>query len=307
MLTKASLVSAGRAGPEHPKRFYKFALIDPADHPFATFRYYYRTWDQLDELGLPEYADAHASADENLPVIEPQDASPRERIRGDRAPSKEPEDEFFECEEASATAVASHESSNKIQTKEEHTKLLRRRCSIRTVDSEDTKGSLTMGTTLCRPRQTSEQLRTYVPSGAPGPDTRAPEHEHRVGSKEVERNSCLDTPPRFYRLSIPPSIRLEPPSAASQSRPKPTRKSESASSTSYHPHPVIPVGDWDIRTPSPVKSARDNISTPPMEKGRERFALSFMSMLPSVWRRRVASGQSSTSSASGRDGARSVS
>lgn len=71
------LARAGRAGPDQPKRFYKFALIDPVDQPFATFRYYYRTWDQLQELGLLGQSEAGASIDDNLPVIEPQDASPQ--------------------------------------------------------------------------------------------------------------------------------------------------------------------------------------------------------------------------------------
>jgi hypothetical protein len=37
------LVNAGLAKGESPKRFYEFALIDPVDQPFATFKYYYRT------------------------------------------------------------------------------------------------------------------------------------------------------------------------------------------------------------------------------------------------------------------------
>ncbi len=49
---KGSLVNAGRAGGDHPKRFYKFALIDPIDQPFVAFRYYYRTWEQIRYLGL---------------------------------------------------------------------------------------------------------------------------------------------------------------------------------------------------------------------------------------------------------------
>jgi hypothetical protein len=43
-LTVRSLVNAGFLSTRHPKRFYKYALLDPLDTPFATFRYYYRTW-----------------------------------------------------------------------------------------------------------------------------------------------------------------------------------------------------------------------------------------------------------------------
>ncbi len=45
-----SLVNAGLLPARHPRRYYKYALLDPLDHPFATFRYYYRSWG---ELGYP--------------------------------------------------------------------------------------------------------------------------------------------------------------------------------------------------------------------------------------------------------------
>lgn len=65
-----SLVNAGRAGPEQPKRFYKFALIDPVHQPFATFCYHYRTWGQLRELGLLD--DYYAESEVNdMSIIEP--------------------------------------------------------------------------------------------------------------------------------------------------------------------------------------------------------------------------------------------
>jgi hypothetical protein len=35
-----------------PLRYYKFGLIDPHDAPYATFRFYYRTWAEIDALGL---------------------------------------------------------------------------------------------------------------------------------------------------------------------------------------------------------------------------------------------------------------
>ncbi|KAJ4304820.1 hypothetical protein N0V90_000348 [Kalmusia sp. IMI 367209] len=69
-----SLMNAGRAGSEQPKRFYKYALIDPIDRPFATFRYYYRTWDQIYELGLSKDEIFEAGEVTELPVIEPYEA-----------------------------------------------------------------------------------------------------------------------------------------------------------------------------------------------------------------------------------------
>ncbi|KAH7070618.1 hypothetical protein BKA63DRAFT_568989 [Paraphoma chrysanthemicola] len=66
------LVNAGCASAELPKRFYKFALIDAVDQPFATFRYLYRTWDQLRHLGLLHGDDQYGDGEENdLSVIEP--------------------------------------------------------------------------------------------------------------------------------------------------------------------------------------------------------------------------------------------
>jgi hypothetical protein len=69
------LVPAGRAGPELPKRFYEFALIDPVDRPFAEFRFYYRSWEQLDEMGVLYMDNIGQMGEENaLPVIEPNES-----------------------------------------------------------------------------------------------------------------------------------------------------------------------------------------------------------------------------------------
>jgi len=46
------LVNAGLLNPQAPQRYYKFRLLDPVDNPHATFRFYYRTWDEIDQLGL---------------------------------------------------------------------------------------------------------------------------------------------------------------------------------------------------------------------------------------------------------------
>ncbi|KAL0256939.1 hypothetical protein SLS55_007748 [Diplodia seriata] len=47
-----SLVNAGCLKKENPKRFYEFVLIDSLKEPFAKFRYYYRSVDQLETLGV---------------------------------------------------------------------------------------------------------------------------------------------------------------------------------------------------------------------------------------------------------------
>lgn len=38
------MLNAGVLPDDHPRRFYTYYLLDPLDQPFATFRWYYRTW-----------------------------------------------------------------------------------------------------------------------------------------------------------------------------------------------------------------------------------------------------------------------
>ena len=45
-----SLVNAGDMPDKNPQRYYKYLLLDPLDAPFATFRYYYRSWGKLANL-----------------------------------------------------------------------------------------------------------------------------------------------------------------------------------------------------------------------------------------------------------------
>lgn len=42
-----SMLNAGMLQDDQARRYYKYSLLDPLDQPFATFRWYYRTW------GLP--------------------------------------------------------------------------------------------------------------------------------------------------------------------------------------------------------------------------------------------------------------
>ncbi|KAI9817643.1 MAG: hypothetical protein M1832_004647 [Thelocarpon impressellum] len=60
MMSGISLIPSGLAPDTAPKRYYKYALIDPLDAPFATFRYLYRSWEKLESLGVP--LETHASA-----------------------------------------------------------------------------------------------------------------------------------------------------------------------------------------------------------------------------------------------------
>ncbi|KAL8735478.1 MAG: hypothetical protein Q9181_002800 [Wetmoreana brouardii] len=47
-----SMFNAGALLDDQPQRYYTYSLVDPLDQPFATFRWYYRTWAQLEALGV---------------------------------------------------------------------------------------------------------------------------------------------------------------------------------------------------------------------------------------------------------------
>ncbi|MCJ1468571.1 hypothetical protein MMC07_007200 [Pseudocyphellaria aurata] len=46
------LTQAGLVPSDHPQRYYSYVLLDSLNRPFATFRYYYRSWEQLGALGV---------------------------------------------------------------------------------------------------------------------------------------------------------------------------------------------------------------------------------------------------------------
>ncbi|KAL8773028.1 MAG: hypothetical protein Q9209_002048 [Squamulea sp. 1 TL-2023] len=47
-----NMADAGLLPDDHPYRFYTYSLLDSLDTPYATFRWYYRTWAQLEALGV---------------------------------------------------------------------------------------------------------------------------------------------------------------------------------------------------------------------------------------------------------------
>ncbi|KAF1935643.1 hypothetical protein EJ02DRAFT_415428 [Clathrospora elynae] len=278
-----SLLNAGRAGPDQPKRFYKFALIDPVDQPFVTFRYYYRTWDQLRELGLLEQDSNVAGEENDLSVIEPQEDSVHGAGKVDRncsSASKASKDVFQECNENPS--------------------------SLSQTTIVEARRPSTPGVSLRRVSNTSEQPRAYTPRGAPSSKTDI--SDEQPVTQAQQRDSYVRTPPQFYRLSMPPSVRLDPPEPNSRPLPMIPQKNNSASSTSYRPHPAYPVDDWTVRTPSPVKSVREGISTPPLGKRREqgRSASALMNAISSAWWRRGTQTPDGSASTDSREGARSL-
>ena len=145
--------------------------------------------------------------------------------------------------------------------------------------------------------------RAYIPTGASG----AEESSTDVCSKEHTsmRHSGTKTPPQVYQLSASPNSKLGPTQRPSRPLPSIPQQSNSFSSTAYQPHPAYPVEEWTARTPSPVKSIRKMISTPPLI-GRKGFApSSLVNVLTNVWKRRGLSSESSNRTES-RNSSRSI-
>ncbi|EAT80733.1 hypothetical protein HBI56_227900 [Parastagonospora nodorum] len=266
------LINAGRASSEQPKRFYKFALTDPIDQPFATFKYFYRTWEQLHHLGLL----AEDALDENdMPIIEPYDADGSQRslstARNVSRASTRGDDIFFECGDSAAATEGQAASSV-------------------SGPAQCVSGSL-------------EQPRAYIPRGAPS--EKASEETLRTGRQSRQRHSGgVGTAPQSYRLSMPPSIKLVPTQQSNKVLPTIPKKDDARSSTAYSPHPAYPVDEWRLRTPSPVKSVREGISTPPMAKSR---ASSLFSAFTSSWKRRRSPSAGGQAKSNNVGGSRSVS
>ncbi|KAF1979429.1 hypothetical protein BU23DRAFT_586619 [Bimuria novae-zelandiae CBS 107.79] len=229
-----SLMSAGRAGSEQPKRFYKFALIDPADKPYATFRYFYRTWAQLRELGLSEYeTDVVEDGESNqLSVIEPDDRGVSQR-----------------SESCYSQDVAQEGSYHPFH------------------DGADD--------CPCSPRE------AYISTGSPKKRTSG--FRRRLDDHERTR--------RIGRLSVPPSCKLDPPKHPSRHMPTIPQKHDAAAAhnTSYQPHPIYPLNDWEMRTPSPVQSMRETISTPTLVRRTKRgfTPTGWLNAIGNAWRRRA--------------------
>ncbi|KAL8899993.1 MAG: hypothetical protein Q9207_005911 [Kuettlingeria erythrocarpa] len=95
-----SMLNAGLLPDDQARRYYKYSLLDPLDQPFARFRWYYRTWTQLEALGVTKPlrsppskdADAHraGSAGEKFPKLEPGSRSPPSSRKNTSGPDASP-------------------------------------------------------------------------------------------------------------------------------------------------------------------------------------------------------------------------
>lgn len=248
---------------EQPKRFYKFALIDPVDQPFVTFRYFYRTREQLRYLGVLGDEEQEEAADNELPVIEPcEDSFVGEDKSGSSLASVDLDDMFYECGYTDDSQGQSNEQQLNVSTDPQ------------------------------RDTNVHEALRG-IPRGAPNTSSGAEASGEQMTKQTRHRHSGIRTHPQYYRLSMPPSVRLDPPQPCSKPQPTGPHKLDSSSSTSYRPHPAYAFEDWRQRTPSPVKSVRDGITTPPLEKHKQQGfrASSLINVLMSTWKRRGTSAQ----------------
>jgi hypothetical protein len=255
------------------------------DKPFATFKYFYRTWEQLEHLGVIGDEKQGFAREDDLPVIEPcEDSIHDEEARN---VSRASDEVFYECNDGASEGT---------RTTSRLSNLTR-------------SGSTRAGIPLPKDQLAMpEQPRTYIPRGAP-PSTGEVSGEQAV-QQTRQRHSATRTPPSFYHLSVPPSVKLEPPHQTSRRLPSVPQKAESSTSTSYRPHPAYPVEEWRKWTPSPVRLTRDGISTtPPLErrKGQGSRASSFMSAISATWKNRGPWGSGGHDDAGGQGSGTSVS
>lgn len=114
------------------------------------------------------------------------------------------------------------------------------------------------------------------------------------------RRSIQETPKNFYRLSVPPSLRLAPPASHLAASPKKTTPNGSLASLIEVPRLV---GEWAQRTPSPIKSIRSGIQSPTPSETRKRgnSMAALRNVVASALRRRVVTNPDSPSGSSSRN------
>lgn len=273
------------AGRDHPKRFYRIALIDPVDQPFATFRYFYRTQGQLRDLGVLGPIPNSVGEEDDLPVIEPHDESTNRLVAGrDRYPSVD--NKLHNGSKNSKRDSTVSKKSITVNNRQRSTVTFR---LIRRTPARARRPYFVRGSKL--------QPRAHIPHSAPKAKVQLSggRFTELFDEKEWEEDTCLSGPPKSYRLSIPPSIKLDPRGPTvrpllSPLRPlhRPPRRESPLSPTAYSPHPVNPMNNWIAYTPSPVEAAREELGTPSPGKraGRFRTGFSLMGMISSIWKHR---------------------
>lgn len=279
-----SLVNAGRAGSDHPKRFYQFALIDPIDRPFATFCFYYRTWEQIQELGFFDQYATNVGEECDLSVIEPSITGHEPRVTS--YVSLETNKVFEDCVNQSDDETQRELSCNFDETEGNYDSW---KTTSAEVDMVETRRPSTPGYPACDAGDSVEKPLVYIPSGAPlYDDSYSDEQDHN----QLQRyDGSTSRSPQCHRgFSMMQSSWLDPPEPGNESIIPSTIpwKQEPGSSTSSHPYPAYHIERWALRTPSPVKSIKESIKSPPLEEAKRpgRSPVSFMSIFKSSWKRR---------------------
>jgi len=222
---------------------------------------------------------------DDLSVIEPDEGSRQEKGKGSRRSANEDQDEIHEISDGASDSS--------------RPRSLRASAGPRPQSLMDTRKP---SRSELPHANVSEDGQTYVPRGAPGAE---------VSSSDDEDWQPRQKPSQVHRLSMPPSIKLVPSEPLSRYLPTIPEKTASSSTMAHRSHPAYPVEQWRIQTPSPVRSFREGISTPPLERQGETggSSSSLMSALSSTWRRRRAgsSERYDRGAAKGTGGARSAS
>jgi len=243
-----SLVNAGRANSEHPKRFYRVALIDPTDRPFATFRYFYRTWDQLYEIDVVEENQSeYAGTETEYSIIEP--GSP-----GD----------------ANSEALSGSGPGT------------------------PRRARIVNGDGLMRD---ISDLHAQTFDDSPTP----------------RRSEFKVTPPqaRNSESCVPPPVQLDPPKFSLKFSPQKLltrdKKEHMPVEMESKPPGRYPMDEWVVRTPSPVKSMREGISTPPLTPRKGFTATGIFNAITNTLRRRGGPGSESSADNGSRSTSRNAS
>ena len=111
--------------------------------------------------------------------------------------------------------------------------------------------------------------------------------------------SITETPKHFYKLSIPPSLKLVP-SAASSQPACPKKLTPNASMASLV-ELSSPEAEWLQRTPSSIKSVRTELQSPPLRNRKRTSSIAALKhVVTSALQRRDTSSPESTASSSTR-------
>ncbi|KAF2449996.1 hypothetical protein P171DRAFT_461041 [Karstenula rhodostoma CBS 690.94] len=253
-IRRSSLVNAGLAGSGHPKRFYKFALVDPVDKPYVTFRYYYRTREQIREMGLSEDEVVEDGESNELSVIEPCNTD-------DRLSD--------EAEVGKVAHIQARYDGANVPPGNPH------------------KTCMSTGSPSIRVGWLSN-----------------PSDEHDPATSRLGLGRALSD----YRLAVPPSCTFDPPQPSQRALCTLPQKRDPAADTSYQPHPIYPIDEWERKTPSPVQSLRATISTPTFGRStKSRLTpTGWLNAVADAWRRRATPSSDDGSRTASRNDSRGV-